>query len=1018
MPAPGQAELRVLLPSLLEFTFITAPPPDSHPPDLERTLAATDFDVLVDGKRAELAGLGFKRRVLYAPLKARDLRVRNSVYLELKQPLLTSEPVRTVKLVPPARLELRSKQPLATDTHPLRFSPAIHVNQEGYAPGLPKVAMIGYYLGTFGEMPVPRRAGFELVDSTSGRSVHRGQLRLRRDVGFNYSPRPYQSVYEAVFTDFDQPGTYRLVVPGLGASLPFRIDAGMLMNFTRAYALGLYHQRCGTAIGMPYSRFHHEACHVAPAAVPLPERDFAKAWDIIAKLNEQRPDHSAPWLKDPASQLYPFVRAGEVDVAGGHHDAGDYSKYTANSAALIHPLIFAVDAFPGVAGLDNLGGPDSGDGIPDLLQAAVWEADFLVKLQDEDGGFYFLVYPRERRYETGVPPDQGDPQIVWPKNTAVTAAAVGALAQCGSSPALRRHFPKKAAHYLAAAQRGWKFLEAALARHGRAGAYQKLTHYGDQFSHDDEIAWAACELFLATGDEAYERKLFEWLPNPGSPEIRQWGWGRAVFSYGNALRSYAFAARTGRLPQERLARLYLAQCEKELLLAGDDATQWSNQNAYGAAFPEPTKRQLRGGWHFSSDRAFDITVAYQLDPRPAYVEAVLGNINHELGCNPVNVSFITGLGWAQPREMVHQFAQADSRVLPPSGIPFGSITADFGWTGLYKTELRDLSLPADDAKVEPFPLYDRWSDAFNVATEFVIINQGRSLASLAYWAAQTPARQQTWKAGTARIVLPSGVAPLHKPFTVQLEADDFDLTQARIVWEARDQEPAFGRSYRITPRNAGPQWVEAEAHLPDGRRIFARAEFAGDSPAVFWVNGALPEGAQPIMTGGDSWEWIAPASKPADLAGSAFARLPQHVSSGAEKIHEHGFNHAGATLAIDRGDILFAYVFLDPKDPPRQIMLNWNDGTWEHRAYWGTSLIRYGKEGSPGQRKIGALPPPGRWVRLEVPAGAVGLEGRTVMGMVFSLHGGRATWDAAGKMTAKAKAAKSLPVPPSADESQ
>jgi hypothetical protein len=1016
LPEPGHAELRVLLPTLLELTFVTTQRPKARPPDLTRMLSTTDFEVVVDGQPAALTGLGFRRRVLYAPLKKRDLRVGNSVYLELSQPLPTAGAPRTVKLSLPAKLGLGPRRSLTADTHPLRYNPAIHVNQEGYTPQLPKTAMVGYYLGTFGEMPIPARDGFELVDAKSGNSVYRGQLRLRRDVGFNYQPRPYQAVYEAVFTDFDEPGTYQLAVPGLGASLPFRIDAGMMMNFARAYALGLYHQRCGAASELPYSRFHHDPCHLAPASVPLPAASFAKAWDIIGKLNDRKPDHPGPWLKDFRSQLYPFVRRGEIDVSGGHHDAGDYSKYTANSAALIHPLVFAVDAFPGVAGLDNLGGPDSGDGIPDLLQAARWEADFLLKMQDEDGGFYFLVYPRDRRYETGVTPDAGDSQIVWPKNTAVTAAAVAALAQCASSPAFRQHFPDDSARYLAAAQRGWKFLQAALEKHGRAGAYQKLTHYGDQFGHDDEIAWAACELFLATGDEAYEKELFRWLPNPGAPEIRQWGWGRAVFSYGNALRSYAFAARTKRLPPGKLNRHYLAQCEKELLLAGDDATKWSKQSAYGAAFPEATKRQLRGGWHFSSDRAFDITVAHQLEPRADYTEAVVSNINHELGCNPVNVSFITGLGWRQPREIVHQFAQADARVLPPSGLPLGSITADFGYVDHYKTELRDLSLPADDAKTAPYPLYDRWSDAFNVATEFVIINQGRSLASLAYWAAQTPASNQKWKSATAEIVVPAAVAALGRPITVRLESPDLDLSDAQIVWEARDQEPAFGRTYRITPRNAGPQWVEAEARLPDGRRVFATAGFSANSPVVFWVNGALPDGAQPLTTGGDTWEWVEPASKPQELVNSALASVPQHLSAGRDRLHEHGFNHAGATLTVEKGDILFAYVFLDPKDPPRQVMLNWNDGTWEHRAYWGSSLIQYGTEGTPGRRHMGPLPRTGRWVRLEVPASAVALEGQTVMGMAFSLHGGRATWDAAGKMTAATKAANHFPVPGPANE--
>jgi len=129
-----------------------------------------------------------------------------------------------------------------------------------------------------------------------------------------------------------------------------------------------------------------------------------------------------------------------LDVSGGHFDAGDYSKYTVDSAALIHTLVFAADSLPGVGALDNLGIPESGDGRSDILQEAKWEADFLAKMQDADSGFYFLVYPRNREYENDVPPENGDPQIVWPKNTAATAAAVAALAQCSSSPLFKNNF--------------------------------------------------------------------------------------------------------------------------------------------------------------------------------------------------------------------------------------------------------------------------------------------------------------------------------------------------------------------------------------------------------------------------------------------------------------------------------------------------------------------------------------------------------------------------------------------------
>src|SRR4026208_252427 len=110
--------------------------------------------------------------------------------------------------------------------------------------------------------------------------------------------------------------------------------------------------------------------------------------------------------------------------------------------------MIAVDSFPGVAELDNLGLPESGDGKGDVLQEAKWEADFLARMQDEDGGFYFLIYPRDREYETDVLPDGGDPQVVFPKTTSATAAATAALAQCASSPHMKKHFPEAAAMYL------------------------------------------------------------------------------------------------------------------------------------------------------------------------------------------------------------------------------------------------------------------------------------------------------------------------------------------------------------------------------------------------------------------------------------------------------------------------------------------------------------------------------------------------------------------------------------------
>ena len=128
-----------------------------------------------------------------------------------------------------------------------------------------------------------------------------------------------------------------------------------------------------------------------------------------------------------------------------------------------------------------------------------------------------------------------------------------------------------------------------------------------------------------------------------------------------------------------------------------------------------------------------------------------------------------------------------------------------------------------------------------------------------------------------------------------------------------------------------------------------------------------------------------------------YAGALAHQSALLSGSHQHYFWNASATLSVGVGETLFAYVYLDPANPPSEVMVQWNDGTWEHRAYWGANLIGYGTDGTTSRRYMGALPAAGQWVRLEVPAAQVGLEGSTLNGMAYTLYNGRATWDHAGK---------------------
>ena len=151
-----------------------------------------------------------------------------------------------------------------------------------------------------------------------------------------------------------------------------------------------------------------------------------------------------------------------------------------------------------------------------------------------------------------------------------------------------------------------------------------------------------------------------------------------------------------------------------------------------------------------------------------------------------------------------------------------------------------------------------------------------------------------------------------------------------------------------------------------------------------------PAGARLSTQGDDAWTWVSADPTP-------FSGTKAHQSNAAAGMHEHSFLGATDRLTVNRGDSLFCYVYLDPANIPEEVMLQWNDGTWQHRAYWGANTIEWGTDGTESRRYMGPLPPAGEWVRLEVPASQVGLENREVNGMAFTLYGGRATWDYAGK---------------------
>ena len=160
-----------------------------------------------------------------------------------------------------------------------------------------------------------------------------------------------------------------------------------------------------------------------------------------------------------------------------------------------------------------------------------------------------------------------------------------------------------------------------------------------------------------------------------------------------------------------------------------------------------------------------------------------------------------------------------------------------------------------------------------------------------------------------------------------------------------------------------------------------------------WIEDSLPSGAKAQTSGNGTSGW-------------SFVGKPGHpVYSGARSsirtctgLGQHFFTEATPPLKVGQDDKLFAYVYLDPKNPPKEIMLQWNDGkSWEHRAIWGENLINWGKQNSPSRLPLGKLPKSGEWVRLEITAAKVGLgPGSSISGWAFTQFDGTVHWDKAG----------------------
>ena len=264
----------------------------------------------------------------------------------------------------------------------LYFSPAyaqeptdaIRLNQVGFYPAAPKVAIIAS----------DAVDAFEVKEAKSGKTVLKGQLG-----GVRTSQHSGKHTRLADFSQLRKPGSYIIEIAGLGKSVPFRIGGRVHREVAEAALKGFYYQR---------------------ASIELPQK-FAGKWARPAG----HPDDKV--LIHPSAVSDGRPENTVISSTRGWYDAGDYNKYIVNSGITMGTLLSLYEDYPLYFEDFDTNIPESNNGVPDLLDEVVWNLRWMLTMQDPaDGGVYHkLTNPR---FDGMVMPDAAkNPRFVVQKGT-------------------------------------------------------------------------------------------------------------------------------------------------------------------------------------------------------------------------------------------------------------------------------------------------------------------------------------------------------------------------------------------------------------------------------------------------------------------------------------------------------------------------------------------------------------------------------------------------------------------------
>lgn len=492
------------------------------------------------------------------------------------------------------------------------FGSPVRVNQLGYLPGGPHRAT---YV-TSATTPLD----WKLVDAgnktvASGKTTPYGPDALSGD-----------SVQLIDFGAYKRSGTGLRLVVGEDVSEPFDIAKNLYAALRQNSLEYFYNNRSGIPI---------EAKYVGDA--------WARAAGHVG-VEPNKGDTSVPCV--PGSCDY------SLDVRGGWYDAGDHGKYVVNGALAAWQLL---DLYEESDRNVSLKIPENENRVPDVLDEAKWQIDFLLRMQVPAGQpLAGMVHHKIHDVAwTGMAlAPAADPQqrYLYPPSTAATLNVAAIGARCARVYARWDH--ALAARCLSAAQTAWKAAElhpAVYAPNGGVGggAY-------DDVKVTDEFSWAAAELFAATGKASYKRHISTVLKAADGFSWQETG----------GLADLALA----RVPW-RLSSIERLKLIRRISTVADSYLADLRSQGYANPYKPSNGQYVWGSNSGTANNAMILAIAADLTGRSSYRSAALESLDYLLGRNAINQSYVTGYGERDSHNQHHRFWSHSLNPAYPSPYP-------------------------------------------------------------------------------------------------------------------------------------------------------------------------------------------------------------------------------------------------------------------------------------------------------------------------------------------------------------